>query len=144
MGVPALFALGTWIVGDGLLAARLAAWLAVSATAALLFVFLDHYARLRLAGVLAALFYLAYMTRPEGLAANTEVFNNLAATSAMGFTCSKLACTKRFCLPVISSLLLLALVGSATKFGTKLQGWLRPITTYIGSRFAGALSCAEI
>ena len=82
MGVPALFAFGTWIVGDGLLAARLLALLAVAGTAALLWVFLDRYTRLRPAGVLAGLFYLAYMSRPEGLAANTEVFNNLAVTAA--------------------------------------------------------------
>src|SRR3954447_25403913 len=36
MGVPAMFALGTWLVGDGLLAARLEALLAVAGTAALL------------------------------------------------------------------------------------------------------------
>lgn len=82
MGVPALFALGTWIVGDGLLAARLLGLIAVAGTAALLYRFLDHYARLRLAGLLAGLFYLAYMSRPEGLASNTEVFNNLAVSAA--------------------------------------------------------------
>ncbi len=31
---------------------------------------------------MAGLFYLAYMSRPEGLASNTEVFNNLAVTAA--------------------------------------------------------------
>lgn len=82
MGVPALYAIGMWIVGDGLLAARLLALLAVAGTAALLWVFLDRYARARPAGILAGLFYLAYMARPEGLAANTEVFNNLAVTAA--------------------------------------------------------------
>jgi 4-amino-4-deoxy-L-arabinose transferase-like glycosyltransferase len=82
MGVPALYALATWIVGDGLLAARLLALLAVAGTAALLWIFLDRYARARPAGILASLFYLAYMTRPEGLAANTEVFNNLMVTAA--------------------------------------------------------------
>ena len=82
MGVPALFALGTWIIGDGLLAARLLALLAVAGTAALLWVFLDRYTRIRPAGALAGLFYLAYMSRPEGLAANTEVFNNLTVTAA--------------------------------------------------------------
>jgi hypothetical protein len=82
MGVPALFALGTWIVGDGLLAARLLAFFAVAGTATLLCVFLDRYMRLRPAGILAGLFYLAYMARPEGLAANTEVFNNFAVTAA--------------------------------------------------------------
>jgi hypothetical protein len=82
MGVPALFAVGSLILGDGLLAARVEGLLAVAGTAALLCVFLDRYARARTAGILAALFYLAYMTRPEGLAANTEVFNNLAVTAA--------------------------------------------------------------
>src|SRR3984957_5462750 len=78
MGVPALYALATAVVGDGLLAARLLAWLAVAGTAALLWSFAERYLRIRPAGVLAAVFYLAYMARPEGLAANTEVFNNLA------------------------------------------------------------------
>jgi 4-amino-4-deoxy-L-arabinose transferase-like glycosyltransferase len=82
MGVPALFSLGTWLLGDGLLAARLLGLLAVTGTAALLCVFLDRYTRLRPAGILAGLFYLLYMTRPEGLAANTEVFNNFAVTAA--------------------------------------------------------------
>ena len=82
MGVPALFTLGTWIVGDGLLAARLAALFAVAGTAALLWVFLDRLTSLRPSGALAGIFYLAYMARPEGLAANTEVFNNLAVSAA--------------------------------------------------------------
>jgi 4-amino-4-deoxy-L-arabinose transferase-like glycosyltransferase len=82
MGVPALYALASWLVGDGLLAARLLAWLAVAGTATLLWAFAERYLRNRLAGLLAALFYLAYMSRPEGLAANTEVFNNLAVAAA--------------------------------------------------------------
>jgi len=82
MGVPALFALGTWIFGDGLVAARVLALLAVAGTAALLCAFLDRHARQRSSGVLAGLFYLAYMARPEGLAANTEVFNNFVITAA--------------------------------------------------------------
>ena len=82
MGVPALFAVGTWIIGDGLVAARVAALFAVAGTAALLCVFLDRYTRTRPAGILAGCFYLAYMARPEGLAANTEVFNNLMVTAA--------------------------------------------------------------
>jgi 4-amino-4-deoxy-L-arabinose transferase-like glycosyltransferase len=82
MGVPALYTLATWLVGDGLLAARLLAWIAVAGTAALLWAFAERHLRLRPAGLLAALFYLAYMARPEGLAANTEVFNNLAVTAA--------------------------------------------------------------
>ncbi len=81
MGVPALYTLATWLVGDGLLAARLLAWIAVAGTAALLWAFAERHLRLRSAGLLAALFYLGYMARPEGLAANTEVFNNLAVTA---------------------------------------------------------------
>lgn len=82
MGVPALYALASWLVGDGLLAARLLAWLAVAGTAALLWAFAERHVRVRWAGLLAGLFYLAYMSRPEGLAANTEVFNNLAIAAA--------------------------------------------------------------
>ncbi len=82
MGVPALYALATAVVGDGLLAARLLAWLAVAGTATLLWAFAERYLRRRPAGLLAGVFYLAYMARPEGLAANTEVFNNLAVTAA--------------------------------------------------------------
>jgi hypothetical protein len=99
MGVPALFAVGTWIVGDGLLAARLLALLAVAGTAALLCVFLDKYTRLRPAGVLAGLFYLAYMSRPEGLAANTEVFNNLAVTAASYLLAGQLISSPRTARP---------------------------------------------
>ncbi len=82
MGVPALYTLATALVGDGLLAARLLAWLAVAGTAALLWAFAERHLRIRPAGTLAAMFYLAYMSRPEGLAANTEIFNNLAVTAA--------------------------------------------------------------
>lgn len=91
MGVPALFATATWLVGDGLLAARLLAWLAVAGTATLLWAFAERYLRIRPAGILAGLFYLAYMSRPEGLAANTEVFNNLAVTAASFLLAGELA-----------------------------------------------------
>jgi 4-amino-4-deoxy-L-arabinose transferase-like glycosyltransferase len=82
MGVPALFALGTWLFGDGLLAARILGLLAVAGTATVLWVFLDRYTRQQPAGILAALFYLLSMSRPEGLASNTEVFNNFAVSAA--------------------------------------------------------------
>ena len=100
MGVPALFALGSLIVGDGLLTARLLALIAVAGTAALLCAFLDRYTRLRPAGVLAGLFYLAYMSRPEGLAANTEVFNNLAVTAASYLLAGQLPGLSRAARPV--------------------------------------------
>jgi 4-amino-4-deoxy-L-arabinose transferase-like glycosyltransferase len=90
MGVPALYALATSLVGDGLIAARLLTWLAVAGTAALLWAFAGRYLQIRPAGVLAGLFYLAYMSRPEGLAANTEVFNNLAVTAASFLLASEL------------------------------------------------------
>src|ERR1700722_3735834 len=61
MGVPALYALGTAIVGDGLLAARLLALLAVAGTAALSYAILDRYVSAAPAGVIAGLLYLAYM-----------------------------------------------------------------------------------
>lgn len=82
VGVPAIFAVATWLVGDGLLAARFACLVAVVATAALLARFLMQYAGDTRAGVLAGAFYLFFMSRPEGLAANTEVFNNCAVTAA--------------------------------------------------------------
>ncbi|HXD35251.1 MAG TPA: hypothetical protein VN624_01265, partial [Rhodanobacter sp.] len=81
-GLPALFAAAQWLIGDGLLAARLAALLAVAGTACLLFAAWDRLAGQRLAGALAAAIYLLAMDRPDGLAANTEVFNNLFVTAA--------------------------------------------------------------
>ena len=39
----------------------------------------------RLPALLAALFYLFYMNRPDGLPANTEVFNNLVISAASFF-----------------------------------------------------------
>jgi 4-amino-4-deoxy-L-arabinose transferase-like glycosyltransferase len=82
MGLPAVFAAATWLVGDGLLAARIAGFVAVVGTAILLWRMLFRFAGEALAGVLAAVIYLFYMTRPEGLAANTEVFNNLIVSVA--------------------------------------------------------------
>jgi 4-amino-4-deoxy-L-arabinose transferase-like glycosyltransferase len=82
VGLPALLAASTWLMGDGLLAARIASLLAVAGTAALLYGVLARRANAPLAGALAALFYLFYMNRPDGLPANTEVFNNLVITAA--------------------------------------------------------------
>lgn len=82
MGVPAIFAAAQFLIADGLLAARVAAFLAVLGTAILLARFLARFAEEGLAGMVAGLFYLFYMTRPEGLAANTEIFNNLVVTAA--------------------------------------------------------------
>jgi 4-amino-4-deoxy-L-arabinose transferase-like glycosyltransferase len=82
VGLPALLAASTWLIGDGLLAARIACLLAVTGTAMLLYVLLARRADAQLAGWLAALFYLFYMSRPDGLAANTEVFNNLVVSAA--------------------------------------------------------------
>ena len=82
VGLPALLAASTWLIGDGLLAARIACLLAVTGTAVLLYGFLARRADAQLAGSLAALFYLFYMSRPDGLAANTEVFNNLVVSAA--------------------------------------------------------------
>lgn len=82
VGLPALLAVATWLVGDGLLAARIACLLAVVGTAVLLYAFLARRGHAPLAGLVAATFYLFYMNRPDGLAANTEVFNNLVVTAA--------------------------------------------------------------
>jgi hypothetical protein len=82
MGLPAIFAVMTWVVGDGLLAARLAGLLAVTGTAILLTRFLVRTPTETIAGILAGLFYILYMAKPDGLAANTEVFNNLMVTAA--------------------------------------------------------------
>jgi 4-amino-4-deoxy-L-arabinose transferase-like glycosyltransferase len=82
MGLPALFAAAQLLIGDGLLAARILALLAVAGTATLLYVIPARHAGERFAGALAALLYLLYMSRPDGLAANTEVINNLFVTAA--------------------------------------------------------------
>ena len=82
MGLPAIFAAVTWVVGDGLLAARIAGLLAVAGTAILLTRFLARTRNETVAGILAGLFYVLYMAKPDGLAANTEVFNNLVVTAA--------------------------------------------------------------
>jgi hypothetical protein len=82
MGLPAIFAAVTWVVGDGLLAARVAGLLAVAGTAILLTRFLTRTRNETMAGILAGLVYILYMARPDGLAANTEVFNNLVVTAA--------------------------------------------------------------
>jgi hypothetical protein len=95
MGLPAVFAAVQWLIGDGLLAARLAAFLAVLGTAILLARFLARFAGESLAGVLAGLLYLFYMSRPEGLAANTEVFNNLIVTAASLLLLGEMAQTVR-------------------------------------------------
>jgi hypothetical protein len=82
VGLPAIFTVAVWLIGDGLLAVRGLALIAVVSTAILLAVMANRFARERLAGVLAGLFYLFYMTRPDGLAGNTEVFNNLIVIAA--------------------------------------------------------------
>ena len=81
-GLPALLVLAQWLIGDGLLAARVAALVAVAGTSALAFAIVDRFAGRRLAAFLAAILYLIVMTRPDGLAGNTEVFNNLFVTAA--------------------------------------------------------------
>jgi hypothetical protein len=115
MGVPALYALAGWLVGDGLLAARLLAWLAVAGTATLLWAFAERHLRVRPAGLLAGLFYLAYMSRPEGLAANTEVFNNLAVTAASFLLAGELTPAAARVIPVFAGSLLLG-VGLQFKY----------------------------
>ena len=70
MGVPAIFAAVTWVVGDGLLAARVAGLLAVTVTAILLTRFLARTRNETLAGILAGLIYVLYMAKPDGLAAS--------------------------------------------------------------------------
>lgn len=82
MGLPAVFAAVTWILGNGLLAARLAAFAAVTATAVLLTLLLLRHVGDRTAALLAGLLYLFVMGRPEGLAANTEVFNSAVVSAA--------------------------------------------------------------
>jgi hypothetical protein len=82
MGLPAIFAAVTWVIGDGLLAARVAGLLAVIGTAILLTRFLARTRNETIAGILAGLFYILYMAKPDGLASNTEVFNNLVVTAA--------------------------------------------------------------
>jgi hypothetical protein len=90
MGVPAVFAAASWLIGDGLLAARITGFCAVVGTALLLTIFLTRLAGERVAGILAGLFYLFIMSRPDGLAANTEVLNNLVITAASLILCGEL------------------------------------------------------
>jgi hypothetical protein len=82
VGLPALFAAAQWLIGDGVVAARIAALLAVAATATLLARFLLRFAGSPWGGALAGFLYLLYLSRPDGLAANTELFNNMPVTAA--------------------------------------------------------------
>src|SRR5262249_9075722 len=75
-GLPAIFALTQWLNPDPLIQAGLVTLLSVSTTATILFDTLDRVDQ-RAAGILAAICYLLVMSRPDGLAGNTEVFNNL-------------------------------------------------------------------
>ena len=89
MGLPALFAAAQFVIGDGLLAARILALLAVAGTATLLYATLANIGE-RLGGALGAFLYLLYMSRPDGLAANTEVINNLCITAASALLFSEM------------------------------------------------------
>lgn len=82
VGLPALFAAATWLLDDGLLAARLMAALAVAGTCSILFFASARFTRSRTTGVIAALLYGTYMMRPEALVPNTELFNNVLVTLA--------------------------------------------------------------
>ena len=82
VGLPALIAGAIWLLDDGLLAARLTAALAVAGTCAALFFAGARFTRSRTVGVAAALLYGIYMLRPEALAPNTELYNNLLVTLA--------------------------------------------------------------
>ena len=82
IGLPALLTAATWLVGDGLFAARLTAVFAVSGTCAALFFAGAWFARSRAAGVVAAALYGIYMMRPEAMVSNTELYNNLFVTLA--------------------------------------------------------------
>ncbi len=82
VGLPALIAAATWLLDDGLLAARLTAALAVAGTCAALFFAGARFARDRATGVVAALLYGIHMLRPETLAPNTELYNNFLVTLA--------------------------------------------------------------
>ena len=82
VGLPALIAAVTWLLGDGVIAARLTAALAVAGTCAALFFAGARFARDRVTGAVAALLYGIYMLRPETLAPNTELSNNLVVTLA--------------------------------------------------------------
>jgi hypothetical protein len=82
MGLPAIYAVAQLFIHDGLVAARVAGFIAVTGTAFLLGLFALRHVGSILSGVLVGLLYLLYMTRPEGLAANTECFNNLIVTAS--------------------------------------------------------------
>jgi hypothetical protein len=81
-GMAALFALVQRLVSDPVLGARLAALLAITATALLIHRFCVRYLNQAGAGLIGALLYIVCMSRWLGLAANTEVFNNACVTLA--------------------------------------------------------------
>ncbi|MBC7799222.1 MAG: hypothetical protein H7Z10_01250 [Gemmatimonadaceae bacterium] len=82
VGLPALLAAATWLLGDGLVAARVTATLAVAATCGMLCMAGARFTRSFTAGAVAALLYAIFMLRPEALVPNTEHYNNLLVTSA--------------------------------------------------------------
>jgi hypothetical protein len=82
MGLPALFAVAELFFRDGLVAARVACFIAVVGTAFLLGLFMLRHVGSMVSAVVAGMLYLLCMTRPEGLAANTECFNNLLVTAS--------------------------------------------------------------
>ena len=82
IGLPALIAGATWLLGDGLLAARITAVFAVAGTCAGLYFAGARFVVSRSVGFVAAILYGVYMLRPEAMVSNTELYNNLFITLA--------------------------------------------------------------
>src|SRR5260370_5937826 len=82
IGLPALLLVLTWIGCDTLVAARLAGTLAVTAMAAVLYLFGARLLFRPSVGVLAGIMYIIYMNRYQSLPANTELFTNFLVASA--------------------------------------------------------------
>ena len=76
IGLPAILAAGGWLTGNVLLAARWGSTLAVAATAWMISHFQLPGAARRAGGAVGALLYIVCMSQIDGLAAQTEVFNN--------------------------------------------------------------------
>lgn len=81
-GVPAMLALVQGVIPDPVTGARVLAALAVAMTAITIQRFCARYAGRPRSGLIAAILYIVCISRFGGLAANTEIFNNLIVSAA--------------------------------------------------------------
>lgn len=80
--LPALLMVSQLLVPDPVIAARIFAALAVWGTATFLFILARRFTNHLSLSLIAPILYIFCISRPNGLAANTEVFNNLGITAA--------------------------------------------------------------